>query len=366
MPDVHLKYSPSGSARWLACPASLLHEGDSGKTSQAAAEGTAAHKLCQRCWLLGSDPQDFLGDDIDGFEVTEEMVAACQIFLDTIETTMLEFGASSDDVSSEVFIQSPAYPEFGGTLDILIQKDSRTAVIDFKYGFQPVDVVENSQLLCYGVLATRGKSAVEVVIVQPRATHAEGPVRSWSITSERVAEFAKQCVDIIEKGPSEDFAAGDHCQWCPRKTDCPELYQLTVDVAKEDFDETGMTTARAAELLARKKAISIYLKAVEEFAKGQLENGESIPGYKLVNAFGNRRFAVDEETIVRRCRSKKFGKKLIFKTSLMSPAQLEKVVGKELVNSLVERPLNGTTVVPETDKRPAVERLSLDETFKEV
>lgn len=359
----HLKYGPSGSSRWLACPASLNHDGDSDTPSQAAAEGTAAHKLCQRCWLLGCEPAGFLGDDIDGFEVTEEMAQGAQLFLDTIEAVMAELGATSENVFSEVFIHSKDHPEFGGTIDILIRTESRIAVIDFKYGMQPVHVTGNTQLLCYASLARENDEEVVVAIVQPRAHHEDGPVRSWDISSDRLDEFRQQVDAVIEAGPSETFEAGDHCQYCPRKKDCPELYQLTLKMAQDEFDDASMTPERAAELLSKKKAITGYLKAIDSYAHGRLDKGEPIPGYKLVNAFGNRRFCVDEEAIVRKCRSKKFGKKQIYKTELMSPAQLEKVVGRELVNSLVERPLNGTTVVPETDKRPAVERLDAAEEF---
>jgi hypothetical protein len=142
---------------------------------------------------------------------------------------------------------------------------------------------------------------------------------------------------------------------------------LATDCAAKAFERVDNDPPEhLAEILDKKKAIGIYLKAVEDAVHSILENGGEIPGYKLVNAFGNRRYAVDEDTVLKKCRAAKFGKKDIYRSELLSPAQLEKVVGKELVGSLCERPLNGTTVVPESDRRPAVERQTPQQMFEEV
>ena len=48
MPDTHALLSPSSSARWINCPPSVrMSEAIEEKPSEAAAEGTAAHALCE-------------------------------------------------------------------------------------------------------------------------------------------------------------------------------------------------------------------------------------------------------------------------------------------------------------------------------
>lgn len=369
----HLKFSPSASSRWLNCPGSLtLPEPTEEQTSTYAAEGTAAHELAEQCWLTGVDPSAYIGEEIEGFEVTEEMAQAVQIYMDTVEA---ESQAPNTLTRSEEFLVHPEEENFGGTIDCLIHSPGAITVIDFKYGAGvPVEAENNTQLLCYAFLAVlecypdadlaQGTwPKIRLIVVQPRCHHEEGPVRSWEPPEDELGEFTRR-IDDATQNVDSTFAAGEHCRWCPHKVNCPELQQLTLDQAKAEFNESGMTPERAAEVMEAAKPISMYLKAVEEWAHGQMDKGLQVPRFKLVNRYGNRRYSVDEDAVLKSCRRKKLGKKQVTETKLLSPAQLEKVVkDKNFVNSLCERPLLGTTVVPESDKRPAVERQTAADEF---
>jgi hypothetical protein len=62
----HSLNGPSSFARRIACPGSANAErGIHEETSVYAAEGTAAHKLCEECLKDGIDPQDMIGKVID-------------------------------------------------------------------------------------------------------------------------------------------------------------------------------------------------------------------------------------------------------------------------------------------------------------
>ncbi|MEM6471703.1 MAG: DUF2800 domain-containing protein [Planctomycetota bacterium] len=364
---MHSKLSPSSASRWLACPGSLEGGCNENGSSSYAAEGSVAHNLAEDCYLLGLSPHDFVGQarTYDGheIEITKEMADAVQIYLDVIETQSARY-----DVYLETRIEHSEIYDFGGTIDCAIPSHRR--IIDFKYGAGiPVDVINNDQLACYALLyfdrfEQFGFFPIEVTIVQPRANHSDGPVRTWTISTEYLKDFKAKIEAVASGDRAGELHAGDHCKWCPRAAECPELYELTIKTAKEEFDESELTPEVAAEVLSRRSAIKTYLDAVEKWSHGQLDKGESVPGYKLVNTYGNRRYRVSEDEIVRKCRNRKFGKKLIFKTELLSPAQLEKVVGKELVADMVERPHKGTTVVPESDKREAVVRQSAADEFQ--
>ena len=369
MPDVHSKFSPSSANRWLACPASLQFK-EANSANEYTAAGTVAHSLAQECWLLGIDADNFLGDtrEVDGFEVEvdKEMVQAVNVYLDFIRCLARDSQLADMDANVEWRIEHGQWPDFGGTIDFAVPE--KLHLVDFKYGAGvAVDVIENAQMCCYALLLQeqlQNDMDVTLTIVQPRAHHADGPVRTWTASWEYLDRFRARVRKVIEGKWEEDkFFAGDHCRWCPHKVLCPELFNLTLELAKKEFQEDLIDPNTASVVMSKKTAIKSYLDAIDKWAHGQMDKGVKIPGFKLVNTFGNRRYAVNEEDVVRMCRNRKIGKKLIYRTELLSPSQLEKVVGKDLVSSLVERPHTGTTVVPESDRREAATRMTASEEF---
>lgn len=372
----------------MACPASVFGPQED-RTSEYAEEGTAAHQLAVDCRLLGISPAERIGEKVNGFEVTQEMADAVQIYLDTIEAEIRlheDQMVSQDKLgdvccSLELTLEHPALKDFGGTTDCAIWSPGLVTVVDFKYGAGvAVEAEENLQLVCYASLVTECLDLMvenyRLIIVQPRKEHPKGPVRIWRastlLTIRDLSEMIKQRIWNIEHAPGVQitFEAGDHCRWCPRKVHCPELHRLTVETAKAEFADAGtgaisadMTPDKAAELLSVSSVISDYLDSIRQWAHGQMDKGVPIPGFKLVHAFANRAWSVDEETILKGLKRLKIQKKDAFETKLKSPAQLEKVAGKEFVNSVTERALKGTTVVPESDNRPAVVRQSARDEF---
>jgi len=369
MPGTHKKYSPSGASRWLECPGSLSLPGED-RESVYAAEGTAAHALIHCCFLLGYDPAEFVGQSINGFEVDADMAEHVQLMLDVIEAEFDALPGDSKDVDMEVRFEYSRNSDFGGTIDCLVMSDQGFVIADYKHGVGvAVDIDDNPQLSCYAVLArehwlkhydrpVEDCRCVAMVIVQPRATHAQGPVRRQVLDNEYLDNFEAQLNSVFEMevdvSNSEFFSAGDHCRWCPAKRECPHLHDLTIEIAQAEFDESSMTPERAAEILTQEKAIKAYLESISQWAHGQMDKGVPVPGFKLVTSLGNRRYKFGEDEVVKFCRNRKFGKRQITKSVLMSPAQLEKVIGKSLISKLVERPDKGTVLVPEHDKRGAV------------
>jgi hypothetical protein len=373
MPDLHSKLSPSSASRWLACPASLEGGPYADQTNCYAAEGTVAHALANRCWLLGAPPEMFLGQphSCEGHTVVinQEMVDAVKVYLCFIESL-----ADGGRVLTETRIESGLIQGFGGTIDCMLP--DKMHLVDFKYGAGlPVDVRGNGegtwegvnvQMACYAILAREHlnkQGDVTVTVVQPRASHPDGPIRTTTLEGDYLADLTLQLLRVADGDRANEIHAGDHCRWCPRKVYCPELYEITLLTAKKEFAEVEMTPETAAKFLDQSAAIKTFLDGVESWVHGRLEKGIDVPGYKLVDRYGHRRYSADEAKIVRFCRNKGFGKKQIYQTELLSPAQLEKVVGKELITSLVERPHLGTTVVPASDRRQAVKRLTAAEEF---
>lgn len=362
----HSKYSPSASSRWLACPGSLDYAAE-GSSSVYAAEGTVAHALAAECWALGYPPSTRVGvsRSVEGYEIeiTAEMVEAVQVYLDFMESVSV-----GKTVLIEKRLVSSRQPDFGGTVDaILIDEKNNCHIVDLKFGAGvAVDAEQNLQLGCYAVLLQEFlgiETDVTLTIVQPRAYHADGPIRSWVAGADWLADLKGRLDTVFSGLRAGELNAGDHCRWCPAKSECPEVRELTLRTAKQEFSQIGMTPETAAEILSKRSAVVAYFDHVYKWAHGQAEKGVEIPGHKLVTRIGNRRWVVPAEEVEKRCRRCKIGKKLIYKTELLSPAQLEKVAGKDVVDALTERPVLGTSLVPDTDKRPEVKRLTAADEF---
>ena len=123
--------------------------------------------------------------------------------------------------------------ELYGTLDADVHSPfRRLTVIDFKYGKGVVEAQGNVQLGIYALdpINYYMYDEVELAIVQPRAWHKEGPVRSYLTTPERLEKWAREVVAPAAKEtrkPNAPLFAGDHCKWCLGKPGCPARIAAT-------------------------------------------------------------------------------------------------------------------------------------------
>ena len=90
-------------------------------------------------------------------------------------------------------------------------------------------------------------------------------------------------------------------------------------------------------------------------------------GFKLVATRTNRRYT-DEEAVVKA--ANEAGYHDIFKKSLIPITEMEKLMSKKefqrILGSLVEKPQGRPTLVPVTDKRPALTKTGAAEEFTEI
>lgn len=387
MPDIHLKFSPSGASRWLSCPGSLHLPASEDSGSSYAAEGTAAHALVHRCFLLGLDAIDFPGKEVEGYEVTQEMAEGVQLYLDTVEAEANKLGGAAQ-TALEKFVTHHDAEEFGGTVDCAMVNSDCLTIVDFKYGAGVgVDAIGNPQLLSYATLVLSNlvviPPKVRLIVVQPRFIHEDGPVRVWEPSDKELQEFEASVFSVMNLTKEEsEFQEGSHCRWCPAKANCPELQRISLEAAEKTFngmelielDDSGteiatlMTVELAAKIHDQRKAVETYFKAVEAWIYEQMEDGVEVPGLKMVEKRGKRKWDLSPEEILRKFRNSthRLGKKDIFEEKLRSPAQLEKLTSKGFVSQFCSTPTTGTTVVPESDKRKAIETKSLAETFESI
>lgn len=369
-PGIHSEHGASSASRWTACPGSVqLSRGIPRRDTSFSQEGTAAHALAELSYKRVKSPETWLGERIEGVEVTDDMCAAVQVYLDYLnnlieldDVVMIEQRVSLEKLN-------PPAPMFG-TSDCLIYRRSEKKlwVIDYKHGQGvAVEAKGNKQGRYYALGAILGLAAdqpcetVEIVIVQPRAVHQDGPIRSEVISSGELLDFAADLIEAVELSlkPDAPLAAGSHCKFCPAGARCPERKAQTMAIAQVDFadsviappDPRLIPIEQVGDLLTKIDLVEDWATSLRAYAKEQLEKGVPVPGWKLVQKRPSRKWAATTDEIVARLADVKDA--LFDEPELKSPAQVEKLVGKKRFPSdLVVSVSTGLTMAPAHDKRP--------------
>ena len=133
----------------------------------------------------------------------------------------------------------------------------------------------------------------------------------------------------------ENIHAGSHCKFCPAVLTCPKMQGVN-----DLIQTTSMLNIQevSIEVLERiylhKEQIENYLKSVEKYLHDILEDGTVLKNVCLKPSYGNRRWK-DEKEVAKRLDY--LGDK-IYNKKLKSPAQIEKIAGKENIADLYEKP----------------------------
>lgn len=395
----HAILAASSAHRWIKCPGSIRMTRDIADTRSSAADlGTAAHvlgegalrgqyKINPKIGLAGvtvrlEDKQLFLADPEMSAAVMFHVNHVTQLLKDKPARLFLEQRVSLEHVRPNMF----------GTLDVAIHYPKRRhlVVIDYKHGFTPVHLVTmpdiksgvaevNPQLMFYaaGMLHQLKDERVERVtleIIQPRCQEVE-PCQTITLPAESVTSWAEDT--LWEAACATDMAdaplnAGEHCRFCPALAVCPAVHKLAENTALTDFSalatrpiEVPMEPAALSKVLRAAPLIDAWLRACEAAAMELLMRGQPVDGFKLVRKRANREWPT-EDALELYGRLVKAGgaqtkkelrgeSKSLFKQELISPAQLEKVVGKAVVDKVAIKPESGLTLAAASDRREAVD-----------
>lgn len=299
---MHSILSPSSANRWVPCVGSIqlckaLAESSNAPKVQAdndsSEEGTAAHhfgevSISERLRSLGGSK---LGDVApNGTVYTEEMQSAVVVYVEHV--VMLQRKYSNGMGHVEKMIKCPCiHEECFGTPDFALfardnaGKNPRLIVVDYKHGRVPVEVFENWQAIIYssGMLSLiygdkpfDDDLIIELVIVQPRAQHQDGSVRSWVTDVETLKAFWLRANSAANEALSDhpQCIAGPHCRRCPARLSC-KAFGKSVGVMC-DFAESALRADLTAQELGVEwvlceRAINI-LKARKDAATEQLKH----------------------------------------------------------------------------------------------
>lgn len=363
MPGKHAPFAPSSLSRIAACPGSYKAcLGLPEEQSEYAKEGTLAHSIAE-AYLRNY----IAGDIVERIpaSTSEEMDEAVKVYTDHVRALIDEH---KKDGAVGIEKSVTAVKELcWGTADAIIGQSFGTLyVIDLKYGKGiPVDPKNNLQCAAYLIGALYEHKDLmplraEIHIVQPRINPEP---KVWAIDDVQafVQEWRNTISDIIDAASQENpkFCPGTHCNFCKAKLRCEALKEQSKELALNDYTSNVLTvtdapTEELVKFHEKAKAVEIFLKAVASELHTRAQNGETIPGHKLVNHTGNPTWTTDEETLVKKFRSKKLKQDDYYTRKLRTPTQLKKRLGEEFITEHAARPGKGTILVPESDKRQPV------------
>lgn len=367
----HAILSASGAHRWLNCtPSARLEEHHPDSTSDAAAQGTAAHELAEHKLrtLMGIEstrPESHWHDE-EMEDHTDHYADHC-----IAELVRTQENSPAAFLSIEERLNfSHLVPDGFGTGDTVIVGDGTMTIVDLKYGKGvEVSAVKNPQMMLYalGALNTYGMiyqiDQVRMVIYQPRRNN----ISVWETT---VAELLNWAEEVVKPKAQEAYAgegqlqAGDWCQFCRHAPQCTALAAQhfesiptapAAQLTPEAPDPATLSEHQISQIVQHAGDIKKWLTTVEKHALDKATTGTTYPGLKLVAGRSVRRYTDTEavaETVLEAGRDPWKPRELIGITDMT------KLLGKKnfdtLIGPLLDKPEGKPTLVPENDKRPTL------------
>lgn len=152
-----------------------------------------------------------------------------------------------------------------------------------------------------------------------------------------------------------EFKAGSHCQFCKVKATCRKRAEYNLELARYDFEMPANLEDEEIEvILSKADELVSWVGDIKEYALQQAVSGKEWTGWKLVEGRSNCRY-VNETAAADKVQSAGY-----------DPYE-HKVLGitamTELLGGLIEKPQGKPTLVPVSDKCPAMNTAAND--FKE-
>lgn len=389
--SIHSIFGPSSASRYLICPASVHHQQPDSGHNEFTLPGSVMHHVAETCLMTDEDPVMFVGEFIKvdpkdgsiGMIFTEEMLTAVQKYLDYFEMLKGQYPTASISVEERVSLEwlDSKLDILSGTADLVLRDLFNELVIcDLKTG-KGVSVAPTSpQLKLYALMAAGSEietyESIRLIIVQPNDKHGEEFKEAFFTPSELLEWLHDTVIPAIQDAQSDNPTYGPSdvsCRWCDYSGQCPAQAKYASSVASGEFKDFADTdicqqikvsdleyidSDRLSFMLAGIPAIRVWADAVEEKALTEALNGNEIPGYKVIETNGLKKWDPDidiEKTLYEKI---KIRKKDIIKPKIRTPKQILALAPKNKhpeIEKLIIQPKGKLKLVPVDDKRDAVD-----------
>lgn len=385
----HAEWSASATARNWTCAGAIALNSRNPKPeieSEASAWGTACHEISEYCLRDNLDADHFIGMRAETkqrkIEVDEELAETAQVYVDYVRAGIDKSAGGMFKLEQNFSLASLQPPfEAGGTADAVIHFPAvkLLEVIDLKGGRGVVEAADNKQLRTYALGAVMANPGIDVervtvTIVQPRAPHKNGRIRSetfhiadlveWTADLLAAMNRSKEASDVFDTMPFaawwSKYLTPGNCKFCSSEGSCPALEQRALDAAGvwfNDLDQPQISNApdtgtpeKLASDLDVLDMIADWINARRAYAHQQADSGVEIPGYILVPKQGREKWKEGTEDIVRTAaaKAKLADDKYLNPAKLKTPKQIRKALGvkyEKLVEGLSITPSEGANLV---------------------
>jgi hypothetical protein len=248
-----------------------------------------------------------------------------------------------------------------GTADCIIIADGTLQIIDYKHGLGVlVSAEKNPQMQCYALGALElfddiyDIDSVRMTIYQPRRDN----VSTYEISKDELYRWAdevlKPTADLAFVGDGT-FLCGEWCGFCKAKHDCRARADANMELARYDFKLPPLLTdEEVEEIISRVDDLVAWAADIKDYALQQAISGKEWNGWKLVEGRSNRKYT-NETAVAGAVTDAGFDP---YECKVLGVTAMQKLLGKsrfeELLAAYIEKPQGKPTLVPESDKRPAM------------
>lgn len=370
----HALLSASSSHRWINCPPSArLCEQYEDKCSDYATEGSEAHNLGEyklkiALGIKAKDPSSTLTHFSE--EMDECAKGYSTFILELVETAKQT--CTDPVVLIEQRLDLSKYVQEGfGTGDCVIIADGTLHIVDYKHGQGVlVEAADNPQMMLYALGALElfdgiyDIGEVSMTIYQPRRNN----VSTHTVFKENLYQWAEEVLKPTAKvayAGDGDYNCGEWCQFCKAKYECRKRAERNMELAKLDFKRPPLLEDDEIEsILGKIDDLVSWASDIKDYALQAALGGKLWLGWKVVEGKSNRKYA-NEDAVAKAVTIAGYDP---YQHKVMGITAMEKTLGKtkftELLGGLVEKPQGKPTLVPEGDKRPAINTAKND--FMEV
>ena len=372
----HAVLSASGAHRWLNClPSARLELEFVNNESSAAAEGTAAHALCEHklkkaLHMRSKRPVSVYNSD----EMEEHSDAYVEFVMEQLE--LAKQSCTDPLILIEQRLDFSCYvPQGFGTGDCIIIADKKLHIIDFKYGMGVlVDAVDNPQMKLYALGALEIYDSlydieeVSMTIFQPRREN----VSTWTIRVEDLKAWAEKELKPKAKkayNGEGEYLPGEWCTFCRAAVKCRARAEEKLKLAQSEFKLPPLLTdSEIEEVLSKLSDLTKWANEIIAYATDAAVNhGKEWHGFKVVEGRSVRKYK-DEDAVAEVAKAN--GYKDIFRQSLITLTEMERLMGKskfeKILGDLIYKPPGKPTLVPLSDKRPAMNVSNAKNEFNEI
>jgi hypothetical protein len=296
---------------------------------------------------------------------TPELEKIVDMFVDYCKSVEMLFSSRPYVLIETRVDYSHVAPEGFGTADFIAIGDDLLVIADLKTGQgKLVSAQGNEQMRLYALGALQAVSGifpaarVKMVIIQPKVY--DEP-QEEEITVEELQQWAAEIAPIARRAYAGEggYVIGPHCDFCRAKERCRariEHYFSAAELMPHkppiiSWDEVG-------EVLRKAEGIVSWYNSLKEMALSHILDGGEVAGWKAVEGRSSRAYA-DLEKAFLALKAAGIDEAILYERRPLTPAQLEKALGKEQYQKLLEEPQlvirepGKPTLALIEDKRPA-------------